>query len=420
MSITLKDGTVLPDAPSKVLTACPYLAVVHATPAVYGADFYVLFASEKPMYSLSETYTGQYPYIVTVENCYTRLYSCTEGGSAWEFAVAEVEQTLSYPYENADCLVWSNHDILAAIMDADENFSAGEEVVYSGSGVIILPDEYIVTREWLCSMGSHARRLSGSEDVLTTYEMDALFSDTKKRTKTCWVSEVTVDIDTTNEVLTVNSNAENIMGGPQASIHFQFQEYPVVANFPSAEKIGSGVLQNNQYLKTVSAPLAETIENVAFSGCPMLENVEIPSARSIGGGAFSGCTSLVTISLPAAITLDSSFRDCAALTEMTLPAATTVGDLCFYNCTSLKKIDFYLVETLGYMVFTGCTALTTVIIRNTNSMCELDSGYSFPSGVSCYVPSALLADYQADDAWITSGVTFATIEDNPDICGTTT
>ena len=88
----------------------------------------------------------------------------------------------------------------------------------------------------------------------------------------------------------------------------------------------------------------------------------------------------------------------ANATKIVLPKINTIGNSCFWNDSAL--------ETL---VFGGDTKVAFVA-RCVDGCTKLLDGSGF-----IYVKSALLAQYQADESWAASGVSFRAIEDYPDV-----
>lgn len=123
--------------------------------------------------------------------------------------------------------------------------------------------------------------------------------------------------------------------------------------------------------------------------------------------------------LSAASVGDHAFHGCTDLTSVYFYAATSVGGAAFSGCSSLTKADFVSATSLGVAVFMN-TALDTLILRS-NTMCtsanvNILGGTPIASGTGyIYVPSALVATYQADSVWSTYSAQFRAIEDYPEL-----
>ena len=89
----------------------------------------------------------------------------------------------------------------------------------------------------------------------------------------------------------------------------------------------------------------------------------------------------------------------------------------------MKKADFAL-DIMQARFFNNCTALDTLIIRNTDTMCTLADTTTclhntpIASGTGyIYVPAALIEEYKAATNWTTYADQIRAIEDYPDVCG---
>lgn len=88
------------------------------------------------------------------------------------------------------------------------------------------------------------------------------------------------------------------------------------------------------------------------------------------------------------------------LNSITIPDnVTKIGDHAFDKCTGLTSV--ILGNSLINIVndaFANCTSLTSVTIKNSTSKIEYtyNSFGNISSNAKLYVPSNLLADYQAD------------------------
>lgn len=117
----------------------------------------------------------------------------------------------------------------------------------------------------------------------------------------------------------------------------------------------------------------------------------------------------------------SGMRHCAKLTDVVLPNVTTLGQYAFYQCTALKRVELPLVTSIGNYGFGNCSVLEALILANTAKVCTLSNVNAFTGTLIAggtgyiYVPSALLASYQAATNWSTYSAQFRAIEDYPDI-----
>lgn len=130
----------------------------------------------------------------------------------------------------------------------------------------------------------------------------------------------------------------------------------------------------------------ETAGIYAFSKIPTLETVNLPKLKSFDSTTFSGSSKIKTIvfeslesrydGLPGLqYSLESytdmtltdiksgQFSGCANLKSVSLPAAVTVGKNAF-NGTALTRIELPMLETAADNAFSGCSSLTTVVLKN--------------------------------------------------------
>ena len=147
-------------------------------------------------------------------------------------------------------------------------------------------------------------------------------------------------------------------------------------------------------------------------------------ATFIGVYAFYNCTALTAADFPEATYIGVyAFRGCVALITADFPAATSIGENAFDSCSSLHTADFPAATSIGGSAFYGCNALTALILRNTEQVCELGGTSAFTntpiaSGTGyIYVPAALVDSYKAAAMWSTYADQIRAIEDYPDICG---
>ncbi len=187
-------------------------------------------------------------------------------------------------------------------------------------------------------------------------------------------------------------------------------------------KIGNNVFYLYNTLTKADFPAVTSIGNYAFYYCSKLSTANFPVATSIGSSAFYACSTLKKADFPAVTSIgDSAFYRCGFSTA-NFPVATSIGDSAFERCSSLTKADFPAVTSIVDYAFYYCSRLNALILRS-ETMCKLSNTNAFTntpieSGTGyIYVPSALLASYQAATNWSTFSAQFRAIEDYPDICG---
>lgn len=202
----------------------------------------------------------------------------------------------------------------------------------------------------------------------------------------------------------------------------------------TVDKIGDAGLVEALITRSLTEFIDESCSKLgprALAGATNLVKVRCDNVTTVEKEAFSGCKALQSLSIPKLTTVyDCVFNNLPSLTELDMPAVTSIRkQYAFQDCTSLTKIDFPVLGSIGVgksygsWIFSGCSSLETVILRKANGICKLDNASVFGStpiteGTGyVYVPSALIADYEADPVWIELGAQFRAIEDYPDICG---
>ena len=147
-----------------------------------------------------------------------------------------------------------------------------------------------------------------------------------------------------------------------------------------------------------------TLSATGFQNNILLEKINFPYLTTLATYNFSGCTNLK---------------------EVILPALTSVPSYCFNGCTSLKRVDFSnLASGIAGMGFQNCSALETLIIRNTTLtaapaiLSNVFSGSGIATGLGyIYVPSALVDTYKAATNWSIVASQIRAIEDYPSVTG---
>lgn len=156
----------------------------------------------------------------------------------------------------------------------------------------------------------------------------------------------------------------------------------------------------------ISGMTVTSIPSSAFSDRWGLEKIILPKKlEAIGNHAFSG-TGLKEIELPESLTtLDyNAFSYCASLSSVKIPGKVErISPYSFSGCTGLT--DIVLPSTLEYckgFAFNECGNIKTIETRSvlpptTDGSCPL-SGVDL-TGVTLYVPSWSVGEYQLADGW---------------------
>lgn len=159
-----------------------------------------------------------------------------------------------------------------------------------------------------------------------------------------------------------------------------------VVNIPgSVENIGSNAFYRNKNLKKLTfGEGLVNIEGTAFSECVSIDSIVCPSTlRTIGDATFSGCKNLKQISLNEGLVSINSyaFSGCTGLTDIVLPSTLEYcKGFAFNECGNIKTIE-----------------TRSVLPPTTDGSCPL-SGVDL-TGVTLYVPSWSVGEYQLADGW---------------------
>ena len=157
-------------------------------------------------------------------------------------------------------------------------------------------------------------------------------------------------------------------------------------NIPgSVENIGSNAFYRNKNLKKLTfGEGLVNIEGTAFSECVSIDSIVCPSTlRTIGDATFSGCKNLKQISLNEGLVSINSyaFSGCTGLTDIVLPSTLEYcKGFAFNECGNIKTIE-----------------TRSVLPPTTDGSCPL-SGVDL-TGVTLYVPSWSVGEYQLADGW---------------------
>ena len=194
--------------------------------------------------------------------------------------------------------------------------------------------------------------------------------------------------------------------------------YDNTVTTPITVKAGTVGLAENAFrdggqstkLSRVSLPASlKYIGKNAFYGCSALEEITIPNGVTLlPAWTFMNCTSLASVTLSASLTTISpyAFENCSLLSQLTIPetvsnvdktsfngctklietvngvkyvdtwaigyvnatniafrsGTTGIAQTAFADCSSLSSVDFSGIKHIGYMAFSGCTALTEIIL----------------------------------------------------------
>ena len=202
----------------------------------------------------------------------------------------------------------------------------------------------------------------------------------------------TVTTNDTYDTTLINSLTVNVSGGGGlTNDQFVNHAYPQGAFTTTATDIPTQTFRDRTGITSFSAPDCTSLEGYSFYHCTALESVNIPAVTTFGASnVFDGCTSLEGVVLPVGFSGNSN--------------------AVFANCSSLKYIDMNNPSDnlRGGNTFNNCSVLDTVVLRRTSSVVTITTTTfnntpfaSGGSGGTLYVPSDLIASYQAASNWST-------------------
>lgn len=201
----------------------------------------------------------------------------------------------------------------------------------------------------------------------------------------------------------------------------------------TADVIGDDEMCDQIIMRTVTEYKEERVTKIgdyAFYDCTALEKVVAPNATEVGRYVFSKCSSLEYIELPNVTSIaENSFsgieNDGTTYNDITLrlPNVTLIPRSAF-SYSNVRVVDLRDVTLISSYSFVKCYKLIAIIIRNTSGIPTTGLPGDVFQGLDTtkffiYVPSALLADYQAATNWSVLADQFRALEDYT-VDGTTT
>lgn len=151
------------------------------------------------------------------------------------------------------------------------------------------------------------------------------------------------------------------------------------------------------------------------------------SVTNLKYGCCRNCSQLTTVNLPEVTSFANSaqqmFANDTSLVSVYLPKlySTSSNTGVFSGCSSLTVVDLGKLNSFYNSFFQNCTALRTLILRKTGSVCSTNwwnatvfgGIYNNPTESTIYVPNDLISSYQNATNWSSAyaaGVTFKKIE----------
>ena len=208
------------------------------------------------------------------------------------------------------------------------------------------------------------------------------------------------------------------------------------------EVVGNSAFKGCTKLTTADFPNCKEVANAAFNGCTSLTSFNFDSVTFIAADAFGGAFPGVELYIPGNPTIQynglagtamTSFyapnldnlgmqgmQYCASLTKVVMPALKDAPVNAFGASRALEIVDLTAVSHIGN-AFQGCSALHTLVIRNTDKIVTFDGSlYStkIASGEGyVYVPRVFLddadetKDYRMATNWAAYPTQFRALED---------
>lgn len=194
--------------------------------------------------------------------------------------------------------------------------------------------------------------------------------------------------------------------------------------------IPSGALCYFDNVTSVNFPMVSEVGDMGMYLCPSLISASLPNCRQVGTSAFANCYNLTTLYIPQCRTADMYAFAWTGLKTLTAWNLTTAGYYAFGGC-SLSSVNLYLYTVPGYAfaycyslakasfpyassisssAFIKCSRLSQLYLKS-SKVCTLANSNAFSStpfvGYSTYfsgtpyiyVPSSLIASYQAATNW---------------------
>lgn len=225
---------------------------------------------------------------------------------------------------------------------------------------------------------------------------------------------------TTNGTYDVTEKSSAVVSIPEKEIVLQNKDITSNGTYTADsgyDGLGQVTVNVAGGTNTESEELASFLDNTMT----VLDNSLVTTLRT---RVCQAATKLVTVNLPNVTSLGAyAFYQCSNLETVTLPKLTSISTQTWYMCQKLEYVDCGQLGNITAQTFASSTALKTLILRKTNSICTLSnanavSGSGIGKGTGyVYVPSALLETYKTATNWSAFANQFRAIEDYPEICG---
>ena len=146
--------------------------------------------------------------------------------------------------------------------------------------------------------------------------------------------------------------------------------------------------------------------NTIYLGATNIEEISFQKIVTVPSYYFASYSKLQKIWLPSAITLSNyAFRYCIGLSRVEFDAVQTLGVYTFAGNTNLEVAKFMNLSRINGNTFNGCTKLSKLYILGSSMAILSGASNNFTNaGITAttgaiYVPSSLVATYQANASW---------------------
>ena len=159
------NGVTLPDIPAEALVEYPYAIIVSMTQE--GTTQYALLALPSEVIYLPADKNSEGVDLMLCLGYNGLVYGYADGEWVLE---GEYGENFAFPSGTLGTttytLAWANHNVMYGEEDSEGNVTVGEEVYLAGTGVVLPPDEYSITREDVVFLADQTRRLTGGTGKL--------------------------------------------------------------------------------------------------------------------------------------------------------------------------------------------------------------------------------------------------------------
>lgn len=180
------------------------------------------------------------------------------------------------------------------------------------------------------------------------------------------------------------------------SYAFRYSYLTQISIPSSVTRIGSYAFHGCSKLESVSLPANVNVGNYAFheSG---LKRITLSAGMNVSNHAFTSCKSLTWLIIDGdafSIGTEAIFSMCTALTTVTL-RNTMIASYMFYGCTSLQSITIPTsITQIAASAFLDCTSLSSINFESSTPPSLLNAN-AIPTTATLYVPAGSKATYEA-------------------------